>query len=419
MDLHPLRLALATRVRGLSPRTRRATPASGAPSPLSTDGRTAVVGGAADAGGTGAVWVFVRSGDTWTQAGPKLVPGDEVGAGRFGGTVAVSADGGTILAGAHDDDGGAGAVWLFEASGGSWAQQGPKLASPGGSGAVQFGSRVAVSADGETALIGAPADAGGRGAAWIFTRASGEWSTGVRLAPAAGAHAGAFGSSVALAADGDTALVGAPEDGGGSAWTFARAGSGWREQGPGLRAVAAGGAGAFGTSVALSADGGTALVGAGGDAGGAGAAWIFGRSRGRWVEEAAKLAPADASGVASIGSTAALSGDASTALLGGPGDSGYAGAAWVFATPPSSPTPQDPDRSRPGVASAIAPEPNARRVAFAYAPIPYSRSASLSDVFWSVDSARWPMISAQPTWYVPAGNSFGRVPGTTTERGGT
>ena len=35
------------------------------------------------------------------------------------------------------------------------------------------------------------------------------------------------------------------------------------------------------------------------------------------------------------------------------------------------------------------------------------------------DSLRRPMISAHASWYVPAGNSFGRVPGTTTERGGT
>ena len=46
-----------------------------------------------------------------------------------------------------------------------------------------------------------------------------------------------------------------------------------------------------------------------------------------------------------------------------------------------------------------------------YAPISYSRSTSLSDVFRSVGSLRPPMISAQPSWNVPAGNSFGRVPG--------
>jgi hypothetical protein len=286
---------------------------------LSADGRTAVVGGAADAAGAGGVWVFVRFGDTWTQAGPKLVPVDETGEGRFGGTVAVSADGGTILVGAHGDDGGAGAVWLFAESGGRWAQQGPKLTSPGGRGPVQFGTRVSVSADGKTVLIGAPADDGGRGSAWIFTPVSGGWSTGVRLVPADEVGDGAFGSSVALAAGGNTALVG-----GNAVWTFARAASSWREQGPVLRA--------FATSLALSADGDTALVGTAGDSGGAGAAWIFGRSGSRWVDEAAKLAPADASGTASIGSSGALSDDASTALLGGPADSSYAGGAWVFAS---------------------------------------------------------------------------------------
>jgi len=297
---------------------------------LSADGRTAVVGGAADAGGAGAAWVFIRSGDTWTQAGPKLVPTDESGAGRFGGTVAVSADGGTILVGAHGDSDGAGAVWLFAANGGRWAEQGPKLTSPAGSGPVQFGSRVAISADGKTALIGAPADNGGRGAAWIFPTAGGRWSAGVALVPSGEVGAGAFGSSVALSADGGTALVGGPGDGGGAVWTFTRAGIGWREQGPVLRPAAAG---AFGTSVALSADGATALVGGPGDSAGAGAGWIFGRARDHWIEEAAKLAPAGTSSAAATGSAAALSGDGGTALLGGPGDSGYAGAAWVFASP--------------------------------------------------------------------------------------
>ena len=60
-----------------------------------------------------------------------------------------------------------------------------------------------------------------------------------------------------------------------------------------------------------------------------------------------------------------------------------------------------------------------RRRLSATVPMPCSRRASFSDVFRSVDSRRWPMISAHARWYVPAGNSFGRVPGTTIERGGT
>ena len=46
-----------------------------------------------------------------------------------------------------------------------------------------------------------------------------------------------------------------------------------------------------------------------------------------------------------------------------------------------------------------------------------SRSASLREVFWSVDALRWPMISAHGTRYSPAGNFFSRVPGMTTRAG--
>jgi hypothetical protein len=52
-------------------------------------------------------------------------------------------------------------------------------------------------------------------------------------------------------------------------------------------------------------------------------------------------------------------------------------------------------------------------------PISNSRRTSLRLVFRSVRSLLQPTIRAQPSWKVPAGNSFGRVPGTTTARGGT
>src|SRR5579863_9458447 len=47
-----------------------------------------------------------------------------------------------------------------------------------------------------------------------------------------------------------------------------------------------------------------------------------------------------------------------------------------------------------------------------------SRSASFKLVFRSVLGLRWPMINAQVTWYSPAGNFFGYVPGMTTLRAG-
>lgn len=59
------------------------------------------------------------------------------------------------------------------------------------------------------------------------------------------------------------------------------------------------------------------------------------------------------------------------------------------------------------------------RISIGYTATLCSLNASFSDVFRSVLSLRWPMISAQGTPYSPAGNCFGKVPGITTERGGT
>ena len=43
----------------------------------------------------------------------------------------------------------------------------------------------------------------------------------------------------------------------------------------------------------------------------------------------------------------------------------------------------------------------------------------MREVFLSVDSLRFPMMSAHGTRYSPAGKVLGRVPGITTERAGT
>ena len=63
-----------------------------------------------------------------------------------------------------------GAAWVFTRSGGTWTQQGAKLTGGGETGNGSFGCSVALSADGNTALIGAPATTT-VGAAWVFTPA--------------------------------------------------------------------------------------------------------------------------------------------------------------------------------------------------------------------------------------------------------
>ncbi|MGH2853221.1 MAG: PKD domain-containing protein, partial [Solirubrobacteraceae bacterium] len=143
---------------------------------LSADGNTALIGGYNNNDGVGAVWVFTRSGTTWTPQGPVLTGGKESGEGEFGRSVALSADGNTALIGGPGDNNSVGAVWVFTRSGATWTQQGEKLTGGGESGEGAFGRSVALSADGNTALIGGPGDNNSVGAVWVFTRSGATWT---------------------------------------------------------------------------------------------------------------------------------------------------------------------------------------------------------------------------------------------------
>jgi len=125
---------------------------------LSSDGATMVVGAPFDNSNAGAVWVFTRSGTTWTQQGKKLTGAEESGAGEFGISVALSSNGNTALIGGHEDNGGTGAAWVFTRSGSTWTQQGKKLTGGGETGPGKFGRSVALSSNGNTALIGGTTD---------------------------------------------------------------------------------------------------------------------------------------------------------------------------------------------------------------------------------------------------------------------
>jgi hypothetical protein len=356
---------------------------------VSSDGTTAVIGAPSD--NAGAAFVFVRSGATWTQQA-ELTGSGESGKGNFGAGVAISAKGDEVLVGAPSDEAGKGAAWSFTRAGASWTQLGAKLA-----GAVEegrYGAAVALSANGKTALVGEPRNE--FGAAWVLKRSgSGFVAPGHELTGGgfeSGCKCGVnFGASVALSADGRTALIGGPanpaaEETGqerGTAWVFVHAGS-WAQQGGRLLSGA-------GASVALSADGGTALLNehgyksflytrsgstwsfsttleggerdlgcaclpsvpasvalsAAGDIaligysldgqefpkGGTGAAWTFARSGESWSQVGPKLLPGEELGFGEFGSAVGLSGDGLRALIGGFKDNAGVGAAWYFASP--------------------------------------------------------------------------------------
>ncbi len=304
---------------------------------LSADGDTALVSGTGDEGGIGAAWVFARSGATWTQQGSKLTPSDATVNNAFGGSVALSADGDTALVGDANDHGLDGTAWVYTRTGSTWTQQGPALTGAGASGVTEFGSAVALSADGDTALIGGENDAGGTGAAWVFTRVGSTWGEqGPKLTASdeVAADTGSFGTTVALASDGNTALIGGSGNLG-AAWVFTRSGTSWSQQGAALIPDDATSGAGFGWSVALSANGDTALIGAADDDTFTGAAWLFERSGTTWTQQGAKITGNGQTSRAVFGSSVALSANASTALIGGPGEDAGVGAAWVLTTPPA------------------------------------------------------------------------------------
>jgi hypothetical protein len=230
---------------------------------------------------------------------------------QFGTVLALSADGSTLVVGAPFEDsaatgvdgdqasnaaGDSGAVYVFARTGTLWVQQAYLKASNTG-GNDRFGSAVAVSADGASIAVGAPLEDsnavgidgnGGNnsstnsGAAYVFVRTGTTWAQQAYVKPSNTGGSDEFGRSVALSGDGSTLAVGAPlEDSDatgingnqgnadptnvgtdfGAAYVFVRAGGLWVQQAY-VKASNTGSGDRFGTALALSADGDTLAVGA-------------------------------------------------------------------------------------------------------------------------------------------------------------
>ena len=96
-----------------------------------------------------------------------------------------------------------------------------------------MGIAVALSADGNTAVLGGPDDNDVVGGAWVFTRSGTTWSQQAKLTGSGEAGQGFFGVSVDVTADGNTVLVGASDDNNstGAAFTYVRSGPSWSQQG--------------------------------------------------------------------------------------------------------------------------------------------------------------------------------------------
>jgi len=225
-------------------------------------------------------------------------------------------------------------------AGTTWTQSGPKIAVAGDSGCYRacFGASVALSADAQTALVSYP-DALGVG---VFARDGGTWHLdgafhGQFLNQTLGGvtmNDAEFGEDIALSASGDTALVmGSPSLGPSFAYIFDRVHGTWTFSRQRLGSKSEENSTADGQTVAISADGHTALITGdyiNGDY--AEAAWAFTLTHGRWKPFGLRLPASNATGSKLQVMNVALSGNGDEALIGGNTRDGLLGSgrAWIY-----------------------------------------------------------------------------------------
>ncbi|MEQ6342148.1 MAG: Ig-like domain-containing protein [Gammaproteobacteria bacterium] len=280
----------------------------------------------------------------------------------FGTAVALSIDGNTLAVAAYREDSNAelingnqadnsasfaGAVYVYTRSAGVWLQQAYVKGS--GTSVSFFGYAVALSSDGNTLAVGAPA-AGSSGQVNVYTRSAGVWSSS-GYAQASNANlTDWFETAVALSSDGNTLAVGAPfEDSNatgingnqadnsatdaGAVYVYTRSAGVWPQQAY-VKASNTNAGDDFGRAVALSGDGNTLAVGApfedsnatginGNQADNsvseAGAVYVYTRSAGIWSQQAyVKASDTNAYTVLGdmFGFAVALSGDGNTLAVG-------------------------------------------------------------------------------------------------------
>ena len=323
----------------------------------------------------GAVYVFTRTGQSWTQQA-YLKPSNTGAGDEFGYRVALTGDGSTLVVGAYREDsaatgsGGdqanntamdAGAVYVFARAGTSWSQQTYLKASNTRPGDL-FGASIAISADSSVLAVGAFGEDSGAvgidgnqtdnsasnaGAVYIFRRVGSTW---IQEAYCKASNTGAgdqFGDSVALSSDGGrlvtaavaedssaTGLDGNQADNAaneaGAVYVFSRAGSRWNQEAY-VKASNTGAADQFGYKVAMSADGSSVAIAAAFEDGSganqaddtaadAGAVYVFTRAAAPWTQQAYVKASNAAAGDLFGGGGLAFSNNGSVLAISAPGE---------------------------------------------------------------------------------------------------
>ncbi|MGH8362346.1 MAG: GlyGly-CTERM sorting domain-containing protein [Gammaproteobacteria bacterium] len=251
---------------------------------------------------TGKAYIYSRINGVWSAAPLAVFENPNTTAlGVFGWAVALSGDDSVAMITAPNytprSTSNYSRVYIYISTNGIWSPTPlAELQNPGLKDGECFGCSVALSADGKTALVGAVATDNSQGypvgAVYAFKQNNGTWSpkpVAVFSGPAITNYCGEFGYSLALSADGTTALIGDPQGcGPGKVFVYALTNGAWvTTPTVVLESPIPITFDNFGDSVALSSDGTIALIGArhanGTNAGNAyGSAYIFTAASDNW-----------------------------------------------------------------------------------------------------------------------------------------
>lgn len=247
------------------------------------------------------------------------MPDDKTQAGNFGNQVALSGDGNLVLISAVGESAHSGSVYVFTRSGSKWTRQ-AKLQTTQPT-PYYFGSQLALSRDGSTALISVNSDA--RGIVCVYTRTAGIWTEQTPLrSDSMDVHImQGFGSAVALSANGSTAVIGANLDeypdktvkGWGAAHVFVRSAGSYVRQAK-LYAAPRQESQELGDSLTVSSDG-NLVLGGGVAMGELGVGYLFSRTGAVWKQDY-RIVSSDKQSFTEFAQTLAMTGDGASLLVG-------------------------------------------------------------------------------------------------------
>ena len=289
-------------------------------------GNHCVIGARDDDNERGSAYVFKRVGDLWEQE-QKLLAYDGVAGDWFGISVSIFEDFIFVGADAEDNENGlnAGSVYVFKQNGSSWIQHN-KLVASDGTENDYFGRYVAI--DEEYSIIGAYYDDEIAGSAYVFKRLGDEWIEEAKLTASDRLPGDYFGISTSI--EDDYAIIGAYRDDNsngvdaGSVYVFKRNGGSWEEE---TKLLASDGEAGDRFGISTDIDSNYLVIGSYFEDGNKGSIYIFNKTSTGWIEEE-KLA--EPGGVANNYFGRSVSIKKNIILVGAWGDGGASGSAYIF-----------------------------------------------------------------------------------------